>query len=99
MVGRQGRFIANETFTDDETGDEYVQGGIYEISDKNRSLIEKWTEGGMVRDPDVEQSPEDAAEQAKARQARREAEDNDDTADADDSSDDKADDNDEDEPA
>jgi hypothetical protein len=78
------RFIANETFTDEETGEEYVQGGIYQIDDKSRPSVRQWTQDGKVRDPDVEQSPEERAEEAKARLARRESHDNPDATDGDD---------------
>ena len=88
MVGRQNRFIANETFTDEETGVEYVQGGVYDIDDTPRPSIRQWIEDGKVRDPNSDQSPEETAEAAKAK---RETADTDNGDDDDDDSDDAED--------
>lgn len=47
------RFMANETFTSDETGFEYFQGAIYDVDDKTAPLVQQWIAEGKVKDPDA----------------------------------------------
>ena len=58
------RFIANETFTSEETGKEYAQGAIYDVDPDNAPLLAQWKAEGKVRDPDTPSEDEaDAAEE------------------------------------
>ena len=74
------RFLVNETFTTDD-GTEYVGGGIYDISEKNETLIERWIAEGKVRDP---KASDDVESDIDAMKAKHEAEDNGDDDDDDD---------------
>ena len=50
------RFIVNDTFTDEDTGTEYFQGAIYEVTPATEKLIEQWTAEDKIRDPDADKA-------------------------------------------
>jgi hypothetical protein len=68
------RFIANETFTDDDNT-EYAQGAIYEVDETTEPLLQRWIAEGKVRDADA--IPSDEVEQTiEELKAKHEADDN-----------------------
>ena len=53
-----GRFIVNETFTDEETGTEYAQGAIYDTETLGHEKLAQWAAEDKIRNPDEDIDPD-----------------------------------------